>query len=96
MQETCKNCKISRSFEDGPLGPESSLTNKQSQEYIENMNNNNNNITDAVQTSLKEQTLVENHKPYYNAEGLLILPLSWKDEDDPEEDEYWRKFNEKI
>lgn len=93
MNERCKNCKISRSFEDGALGPKSSLTIEQSLECIENMNTK----KDAeVQIPLREQALVENCKPYYNAEGMLILPLSWKDEDDQEEDEYWRKFNEGV
>lgn len=93
MNERCKNCKVSRCFEDGALGPESSLTTEQSLERIENMNAK----KDVdVQMPLREQALVENCKPYYNAEGMLILPLSWKDEDDQEEDNYWRKFNEGV
>lgn len=37
MKERCKNCKISRSFEDGAPGPESSLAVEQSLEYIQKL-----------------------------------------------------------
>lgn len=40
MNERCKNCKVSRCFEDGALGPESSLTIEQSLEHIKSMETN--------------------------------------------------------
>ena len=96
MKEKCKNCKISRSFEDGPLGPESFLTNKQSQEYIENMNEKED--LKRKPKNLHEQMLKESNKPYHDARGVLILPASWREneEDDLTLEEYEEMFHEKF
>ncbi len=96
MKERCKNCKISRSFEDGPLGPKSPLTSKQSQEYIENMNEKDD--LKRKPKNLHEQMLKESNKPYHDARGVLILPASWREneEDDLTLEEYEEMFHEKF
>lgn len=49
-----------------------------------------------VKNDLNEKTKNKTNKPYINKEGDLILPVSWKDDDDELEDEYWRKYNENV
>lgn len=87
MQERCRNCKISRSFEDGPLGPESSLTIKQSLEYIESMKKREDELKKKSK-NLQEQLLEEERQPYIDDQGDIIVPVSWRDGDDLSDEEY--------
>ena len=94
MNERCKNCKISRSFEDGALGPKSSLTTEQSLERIKSIEANKKKNPKRNLENMQEQLLEEEKQPYVTEQGGIIVPASWRDDDDAlSDEEYYREVN---
>ena len=94
MNERCENCKISRSFEDGALGLKSSLTTEQLLERIENMNTKKENPKKNFE-NMQEQLLEEEKQPYVTEQGDIIVPASWRDDDDDlSDEEYYRLYHD--